>query len=211
MVEQQLWKNISKLFSNMDADIDRLLLNENLDENEVIANPENNILFVREEIRKQLDVLRILFSEYLTEQESYYVLFALITHIDETIQTKVLDKMHLSWPLLQLEFYEIDDGGNLFYDTLDHIIKKPQTCLFVFEVYYFCLKHGFTGKFVDDSFKISEYKKVLEEKIVVNEIQSSIVKPYNQDIRSSLFSPLWYYGIAAVFLGLSYFGFLFLG
>jgi len=210
-MEQQLWKNISKIFSIMETSIDQLLGNDNLDTDEIISNPENNVLLVREDIRKQLDNLRVLFSEYFTEQESYYVLFAIIIYIDENIQTKVLDKEHLSWPLLQLEFFEIDDGGHLFYETLDHIIKKPQTPLFIFEIYYFCLKHGFTGRYADDAVKISEYKKLLENKILVNEIQPEIVKPYDPGIISSLISPFWYYGIAVVFLGFSYFGFIFWG
>jgi type VI protein secretion system component VasF len=210
-MEQQFWKQISDLFLTMECRIDQLLIDDNTDTDDLIGNPENNILMVREGIRKQLDALRISFSEYFTEQESYYVLFAIIIHIDENIQTKVLDKTHLSWPLLQLEFYEIDDGGQLFYETLDHILKKPQTPLFIFELYYFCLKHGFTGRYVDDPVKISDYKKILSQKILVNEIEPEIAKPYDSGILSSLLSPLWYYGIAAVFLGLSYLGFVFLG
>jgi type VI protein secretion system component VasF len=209
-MEQQFWKNISELFLTMEFRMDQLVANDHLDTDEALSNPENNILLIREEIRKQLDSLRISFSEYFTEQESYYILFAIIIYIDEHIQTKVLDKTHLSWPLLQLEFYEIDDGGRLFYDTLDHILKKPQTPLFIYELYYFCLKHGFTGRYEDDALKISEYKKILEEKILVNEIEPEIVTPYDPGIISSLLSPLWYYGIAAVFLGFSYLGFVLL-
>ena len=207
-MEQKLWKDVSQLFLSIEFRINQLLDNDNPDADDVISNSENNILIVREDIRKQLDSLRILLSEYFTEQESYYILFAIIIYIDEDIQTKVLDKNHLSWPLLQKEFYEVDDGGELFYETLDHILKKPQTPLFIFEIYYFCLKHGFTGKYIDDGVKIADYKNVLENKILVNKIQPEIVKSDDMAMISSLISPLWYYGAAAVFLGFSYLGFV---
>jgi len=210
-MEQELWKKISEVFSVMETHIEELRVIENLDSEEATGNPENNILLVRDTIRKQIDTLRISFSKHLTEQESYYILFAIIVYIDETIQTKVLDKTYLSWPLLQMEFYEVDDGGNLFYDTLNHIITKPQIPLFVFEVYYFCLKHGFTGRYLKDPVKIAEYKKTLEDKILVNNIESEIIPPHRSVISSSFFSPLWYYVTAISFLLFIYLGFVLLG
>ncbi len=210
-MEQELWKKISEVFSVMETSIEQLLVNEDLNSEDVTGNPENNILLVRETVRKQIDALRISFSGHLTEQESYYILFAIIVYIDETIQTRILSKTYLSWPLLQMEFYEVDDGGNLFYETLDHIITKPQIPLFVFEVYYFCLKHGFTGRYINDPVKLAEYKKTLENKILVNEIQPEIVKPHESVIISSLISPLWYYATALFFLVVIYWGFVSLG
>lgn len=211
MMEQELWKEISEVFSIMETHVEQLRVIEDLDSEEVTGNPENNILLVRDTIRKQIDTLRISFAGDLTEQESYYTLFAIIVYIDEIIQTKVLDKTYLSWPLLQMEFYEVDDGGNLFYDTLDHIITKPQIPLFVFEVYYFCLKHGFTGRYLKDPVKIAEYKKTLENKILVNDIESEIIPPHRSEIISYLFSPLWYYVTAFSFLLFIYLGFASLG
>ena len=205
-MEQDLWKKISEVFSVMETRVEELQAIEDLDSEEVTENPENNILLVRDTIRRQIDTLRISFAGNLTEQESYYTLFAIIVYIDEIIQTRVLDKTYLSWPLLQMEFYEVDDGGNLFYDTLDHIITKPQIPLFVFEVYYFCLKHGFTGRYLKDPVKIEEYKKTLENKILVNDIQPEIIPPHRSKLISYLFSPLWYYVTTFVFLLFVYLG-----
>ncbi|MCG8635734.1 MAG: DotU family type IV/VI secretion system protein [Desulfobacterales bacterium] len=205
-MEKKLWKNVAELFTRMDAGIDEFLSSESLEAEEIIDNPDNNILQVRETIRKQLDLLRIDLADRLTEQESYYVLFAIVIYIDENIQTNVLDKAELRWPLLQKELFDIDDGGNLFYDTLDHILKKPEITLFVFEIFYFCLKHGFLGKHIDDPIIIADYKKSLEQKINTGDISSEIVIPEDNRSFPFLFSPAWYYGIAAFFIVLTFTG-----
>ncbi len=206
-MEKKLWKNVAELFSRMDDGIEQFLSGESLEADDIIDNPDNNILKVREAIRKQLDLLRIDLADHLTDQESYYVLFALVIYIDENIQINVLDKVELQWPLLQKELFDIDDGGNLFYDTLDHILKKPEITLFVFEVYYFCLKHGFLGRYIGEPIVISDYKKSLELKISTGEVLSQI--PIIEDNRTFpfLFSPAWYYGIAVFFLVVSFIGF----
>ncbi len=206
-MEKKLWKSIAALFMDMDQGIRNFQDADSVDRQDVIDNPEANILQVRETVRKQLDLLRIDLAEYLTDQESYYVLFAIVIYIDENIQVNVLDKAELSWPLLQKELFDIDDGGNLFYDTLDHILKKPEVSLFVFEVYYFCLKHGFLGRYIDDPVKIADYKKVLEQKVETHEIKSQILIPEEGSDLPHLFSPAWYYGIAITFLVLAVIGF----
>ena len=208
-MEKKLWKTIAELFNRMEAGVDEFLSRDTLEAEEIMENPENNILQVRETIRKQLDLLRIDLADCLTDQESYYVLFAVVIYIDENIQTNVLDKADLTWPLLQKELFDIDDGGNLFYDTLDHILKKPEITLFVFEVFYFCLKHGFLGKYIDDPIAISDYKKSLEQKIETAEAASEIVIPEEGGTFPYLFSPAWYYGVAVVFLIITFAGFWF--
>lgn len=204
---QELWIRIAELFIEMETGIDTFVKSDTPETADIIGDPDNNLLVVRENMRKQLDQLRINMADRLTEQESYFVLFALVIYLDEYIQLNVLKKADLSWPLLQRELFEIDDGGNLFYETLDHMLKKPELSLFIFEVYYFCLKHGFVGRYIDDTVTISEYVKTLENKIKTEKIEAQIGIP--DDIRPlpRLFSPLWYYGACAGLLFCCYFVF----
>ncbi|HCY88368.1 MAG TPA: hypothetical protein DHV36_24740 [Desulfobacteraceae bacterium] len=202
-MERQLWKKIAELFSDMETGISEFLSKEKLDVDDIIDSPDTNILQVRESIRKQLDLLRVDLSEYLTEQESYYVLFAIVIYIDEHIQVSVLDKAELTWPILQKELFDIDDGGNLFYDTLDHILKKPEISLFIFEVFYFCLKHGFKGKHINDPLAVADYKKRLEQKIDTGAVTPDIVIPKDNTSFPRLFSPVWYYAVAACLVGIT--------
>lgn len=206
-MEKELWKEIALLFTEMDAGIAALEADEQLDPETVMEAPDNNILQVRESVRKQLDLLRISLSGRLTDQESYYILFAIVIYIDENIRTKVLEKAQLAWPLLQKELFDIDDGGNLFYDTLDHILKKPEISLFVSEVFYFCLKHGFQGRYIDDPVTIADYMKTLELKIKKDELPSQTVIPEKVRPFPYLIHPAWYYGTAVFFLICVYMGF----
>ncbi|MCG8618939.1 MAG: DotU family type IV/VI secretion system protein [Desulfobacterales bacterium] len=201
-MEKQLWKKIAELFSDMETGISEFLSKDKLDVDDIIDSPDTNILQVRESIRKQLDLLRVDLSEYLTEQESYYVLFAIVIYIDEHIQVTVLDKAELTWPILQKELFDIDDGGNLFYDTLDHILKKPEISIFIFEVFYFCLNHGFKGKHISDPLAVADYKKRLEQKIDAGEFTPDIMIPEDTTGFPRLFSPVWYYAVAASLVGM---------
>ncbi|WP_051958109.1 DotU family type IV/VI secretion system protein [Desulfobacter vibrioformis] len=199
-MEKQLWEKIAEIFSDIDAGIESLLLGEQVDKDGILDNPDTNVPHIRDTVRKRLDLLRIDLAQTLTEQESYYVLFAIVIYIDEHIQVSVLDKAQLTWPILQRELFDIDDGGNLFYETLDHILKKPEISLFVFEVFFFCLKHGFKGKYIHDPVTISDYMKSLEQKINKGEFTPDIIIPESRRHFPFLFSPAWYYGIAALFL-----------
>ncbi len=152
---------------------------------------------VRSDIRTQLEFLRVKLAESLTERESYLVMFPIVVYFDELIQSRYI-KGGQTWPPLQRELYQIDDGGILFYDTLEDILRKPQTLPFIYEVYYFCIDHGFRGRYNDDPVKINEYKKKLAEKIPVKEAADSNITA-EQVIRIRTYgSPWWYYAGAGV-------------
>lgn len=129
---------------------------------------ESEIVRVRSDIRTHLELLRVKLSGSLTERETYLVLFPIVIYFDELVQSQYLQG-GLQWPALQKELYQIDDGGVLFYDTLDDILRKPQTLPFIYEVFYFCLSSGFRGRYNDDQVKINEYIRKLTEKIPVKD------------------------------------------
>jgi type VI protein secretion system component VasF len=99
----------------------------------------------------------------------------------------------LSWLPLQKELFQIDDAGELFYETVDDILRKPQTVPFIYEVYYFCLNRGFQGRYADNPVKINEYMKRLREKIPVMDLESVDDVQEHTGRVTPVGSAIWYY------------------
>jgi type IV/VI secretion system ImpK/VasF family protein len=163
-----------------------------------------DLVGVRAEIRKQLDILRVKLAEQLTERDCYLVVFPIVAYFDEHIKTCYLAERQLSWPPLQKELFEIDEAGELFYETVDDLLRKPQTIPFIYEVYYFCLSQGFQGKYADNPVKISEYMKKLREKIPVVDLSSVQIAAEETGQVRLVGSALWYYLASAAVLVLFY-------
>jgi type IV/VI secretion system ImpK/VasF family protein len=163
-----------------------------------------NIVKVRSEIRTQLDFLRVKLAEQLTERDCYLVLFPIVAYFDEHVKTRYLAERQLSWPPLQKELFQIDDAGEIFYDTVDDLLRKPQTIPFIYEVYYFCLNQGFQGRYVDNPVKISEYMKKLREKIPVVDLSNVQTTPEETGQVTLVGSAVWYYVASAAVLVLCY-------
>jgi len=163
-----------------------------------------DIVGVRAEVRKQLDILRVKLAEQLTERDCYLVVFPIVAYFDEHIKTCYLAEKQLSWPPLQKELFQIDEAGELFYETVDDLLRKPQTIPFIYEVYYFCLSQGFQGKYADNQVKISEYMKKLREKIPVVDLSTVQAAAEATGQVRLVGSALWYYLASAAVLVLFY-------
>ena len=165
----------------------------------------------RSEMRRQLDVLRLKLKEEFSEFDTFLIIFPIVAHFDELVQTRYLEASESSWPPLQQELFKIDKAGELFYETLDDITRKPQTPPLVFEVYYFCLCHGFRGKYEGNPIKINEYMSILKHKIPVQEAVDEHLEQEERQIRiGRIGSAVWYYAAAALFFAVIYSVFYFL-
>ncbi len=163
------------------------------------------IIKLRAHIRTQLDFLRAKLSETLAERDCYLILFAMVAHFDEYVQANYLSDTSLLWPPLQKELYQTDDAGELFYDTLDEILHRPQTLPLIYEVFYFCLNHGFLGRYNNNPVKITEYMRRLRGKIPIHEMENIQTDPDETGQIKYVGSMAWYYGAAAVAILASYF------
>jgi type IV/VI secretion system ImpK/VasF family protein len=132
--------------------------------------PLEELLRARSELRKELDSVRAKISAQLNERDGYLVLFAIVAHFDELVQMRFLKGDKLNWPTLQRELFQVDDAGEIFYETLDDLLIKPQTLPFVLEVYYFCLNDGFKGRYDQNPAKIIEYMERLKQRIPFKEV-----------------------------------------
>ncbi len=117
------------------------------------------------ELRSKLDALRDQLHRELTENETYLVMFPLVLLCDEMVMIRLPKAQQTSWPLLQSELFQINYGGDVFYDFVDERLDKPDTPSMVFEVLYFCLAAGFVGKFGESGGKVQRYRTLLAEQL----------------------------------------------
>lgn len=174
------------------------------DEAEAQSDFREQILALRKQARTQLDHLRVSLSASLTERECYLALFPIVIHFDEMVQSDH-PAGHQNWPLLQKELFQIDDGGDLFFETLDDLLLKPDTLPFIYEVYYLCLHNGFQGRYIGDPLKLRQYLKKLKSKIAVPATAQTPLVPEESLNIKTFPSSAWYYGIAGLILLAGYF------
>ena len=129
-----------------------------------------DLVELRSKLRSQLEDLRAAITEQYSERDSYFVLFPLTAHCDEVVKKMILDINHLEWPSLQQELYQVDDAGDLFYELLDNALSKPETLPLVYEVYYFCLNDGFSGRYTANPDRLEGYLQKLHKHIFLQPV-----------------------------------------
>ncbi|MDY0162852.1 DotU family type IV/VI secretion system protein [Desulfobotulus sp.] len=174
-----------------------------------------DLVLARAGIREALEGLREALSGEIGERDLYYILFPIVAHLDEGVQTRYMGPdLSGGWAPLQRELFDTDAAGVLFYETLEDLLLKPQTLPLVFEVYYFCLHDGFCGRMVSNPAKRQEYMERLRIRIPtadLTEIFSHGGKTVGPASSEDEISPLWLYGGALTSLLLFYFFLKFLG
>jgi type IV/VI secretion system ImpK/VasF family protein len=154
-----------------------------------------NLVELRENLRRTLTELRRSLVEGMAEHDVYYVLFPIVLYTDELV-AKATRGASSRWEPMQSEFYEIENGGELFYQVLEDRLKEEQTHPLVLETFYFCLLDGFTGMHLPGSKRIEEYKAQLRDRIPRPEIQfkQAQVLPRRPELADF---PIHYYALAA--------------
>lgn len=124
------------------------------------------------ELRSKLESLREHLTRELTENETYLVMFPLVLLCDEMVMSRLAKEQQTRWSLLQSELFQINYGGDVFYDFVDERLEKHDTPPMVFEVLYFCLAAGFVGKFGESSGKVQRYRTLLSEQIAATSMSA---------------------------------------
>jgi len=155
---------------------------------------------IRGDLRKQLFALREELGQMLTERDCYLALFPIVLCLDEIIQTRYANVDELSWPLLQREFFGVDRGGELFYDTLEELLGGALASQLALELFYFCLSVGFKGKLAGQEDRIAAYLQRLRNKV-------EVALPSGEDTDPGLSARIkptgrywWYYAVAVALL-----------
>lgn len=95
------------------------------------------------ELKKRLEAL-------IADDIVLLMLSPLVLLSDEIILTRLPARLNRTWPLLQKVVLERDDGGQLFYRRLEELLLDARCPKEVLQVYYYCLKAGFQGRYAGD-------------------------------------------------------------
>lgn len=125
---------------------------------------------LRGRVEERVDALQ---HELRDQPGSEQAMTALVLDFDERIMARLPEYLRLRWPLLQTARTRSATGGDDFYRFADELRANPRTPSFVLEVYYFCLAHGFVGRYADDLASIERYKHVLREAIEIPRTDAS--------------------------------------
>ncbi|UDQ98174.1 DotU family type IV/VI secretion system protein [Lentisphaerota bacterium WC36G] len=131
-----------------------------------VINDAEKIIEFRGQLQNYINDLSNTSMQILGVKTAYYINFAVVAFCDELISV-LFARNELSWPKLQKDMYDTENGGEQFYSLLDQIIEQPTFPIIVYQVYYYLLNDGFKGVLVDESkksqfFYVSKLKELLE-------------------------------------------------
>src|SRR5580658_9238632 len=135
MADPQIWYDIVGVHQKVQALLDRVLPATAAARVLVGADPLRALQMA---LRNQFGPLRTRLAARLTEQEAYQTLFPLVLHCDERVLSRLSKDEQSTWPLLQRELFQIDHGGEIFFDFADEQLRKKDTAPLIFEALYFC-------------------------------------------------------------------------
>lgn len=122
---------------------------------------------------------------------------ALVIYFDERVMGSLPEYLRLSWPLLQTDLTGSKTGGADFFRFIDRAIDDPKTPPLVFEVYYFCLGHGFQGRYSNEIGRLDEYRRKLVAHVEVVEPVAALVTNPDEGVLGKPW-PVWAYYVCAV-------------
>lgn len=136
---------------------------------------DEKLAFFRDDIRKNIFFLQQELLEQYSDTILKYILFPLIAYVDEKIMFKSSEG-DFKWKILQLEYYNKDDGGQYVYEIVDNLLSDdiyPRIC---YEVIFLILDAGFQGKFFEKTYDhqyVSYKKKIC--KIISNQKDNDLI------------------------------------
>lgn len=165
-----LWNCIASLRNNISRSLDRTLAQADGGRSQertlVISKVSSSVLEnLRVELRVHIDKMYAELLKELSEADARLVMFPIVLLCDEMVMSHLPKEQHTMWHLIQSEMFQINYGGDVFYEFADERLSKPETPGMVFGVLYYCLSAGFSGRFGFDSAKILKYKGLLGERI----------------------------------------------
>ena len=130
---------------------------------------KQKLLALRTELRSCLSQFQSQLLKYFqgdTQKEQLGVL-PVVVYLDEFIRENLSAECCEDWPALQREkdFGQIEYGGTQFYTKLDEILVQSYIDSMNYELFYYCLKDGFGGKYAQQEKKREEYQSRLQTKI----------------------------------------------
>jgi len=160
---------------------------------------ESQVSDAREAIRTVLKHLYDAVQTLLGDRNAYYVLFALTAYCDEIAHSYLQQQKSPGWEPLQIELFNINDAGTLFYRYVELFRGRNDIPSLIFEIYYYCLKSGFKGSYITNPAARKAYLDELEAHISYEKMPHT--RPGDDcatDIKRRV--PVWLYYFTVVLL-----------
>ncbi|HRI50968.1 MAG TPA: DotU family type IV/VI secretion system protein [Pseudomonadota bacterium] len=139
-----------------------------------------SIAELRRRLRALLNPLRSELTTALGKSEAYELLLPLVIYCDELVLNKLAKPARPAWPLLQAELFQINDGGERFFQMVDERLQQAQAPRLLLEVLYYCLGCGFLGRYVSEPAKVLPYKTQLAERLQLHAGENRPPSPYRR-------------------------------
>jgi type VI protein secretion system component VasF len=155
------WKKFTDLLFYLE-EAGKTLLPENISDADVIIEFRGNL-------RQMINSIEEICEEKYGTKTTYYILFPIVVYCDEII-SRIFAENNISWPKMQKEIYNIEDGGEKIYELIDQLIEQPTFPEIVYQTNYIILKTDFKGKLIDESAQKSKsyYLKNMEKLLINN-------------------------------------------
>jgi type VI secretion system protein ImpK len=151
-------------------------------------------------VRDALDALRAQLVAVLDERTTYETLFPLVLQFDERVTGRLDERDAAAWPLLQRELYNVETGGDLFYDLAEQRLAEPGRAPLTLAMLLYCLRNGFVGKAADDPTDATELATRLAQAIALPVLPPAAGPPVAQRA-SPPRSATIYYVLTALIVG----------
>ena len=125
-----------------------------------------DIVKLRAELRDALRRMESRLGSELGKAHVQNILHPIVIHADEQLSVATLGRAE-AWAPLQLELFKHNNGGEIFYQLLDDLMKQPDTPNIVLASFYYCLRDGFRGETVDHPSRNDDYQQELSRRLVV--------------------------------------------
>ncbi|NNB89101.1 hypothetical protein HJC10_22325 [Corallococcus exiguus] len=154
----------------------------------------------------ELERLRAAFGADMRPDEVEDLIRPFVYFLDEWVLRRLADAEQHLWPLLQQNLFQVDAGGDLFYDFVEEKLRRNDTPPIVFEMIRFCLAAGFTGRLVGQPERIRELKDRISERIPQPAAMAPSAPVVPAAVPTVYDFPVHYYAVtAAIVLGLPIF------
>lgn len=156
MQNLDLWDKITELILFLE-DAKQNLLPQILDDAE-------RVIEFRSDLRSRINVISELCNRELGVKINYFIMFPLVVFSDELISVFFAEN-NVNWPKMQKEIFNIQNGGEKFYELLEQILDQPTYPREVYQLNYLILQYGFKGQLMDNDIKKTRtyYTGKLEE------------------------------------------------
>jgi type IV/VI secretion system ImpK/VasF family protein len=116
----------------------------------------------------RFDGLREQLERALGETKTRQVLAPLTFLVDERVLGRLSSRSldaELDWPLLQRRVVDLEYGGDLFFMQAERLALGPAPCSLLVQVFEYCLRQGFEGRYADRPEIIAELRRRLWARI----------------------------------------------